>query len=52
MAEGVADEHTYDWLQSMGCDVCQGDFLGEPVDATTFINSIDKHNSDCQPMTG
>ena len=51
VAEGVADEHTYDWLQSMGCDVCQGDFLGAPADATTFINSIDKHNSGFQPIS-
>lgn len=36
VAEGVEDKDTYDWLKSLGCEVCQGYFVSKPLDASAF----------------
>ena len=36
VAEGVEDQETWDLLQSLGCNSCQGYFISEPLDAQKF----------------
>ena len=36
LAEGVEDKDTYDWLKTLGCEVCQGYFVSRPLDASAF----------------
>ena len=36
VAEGVEDKDTYDWLKTLGCEVCQGYFVSRPLDASAF----------------
>lgn len=37
VAEGVEDETQVDWLRGQGCDMIQGDLVGQPVSAEAFI---------------
>lgn len=37
VAEGVHDQRTWDRLKELQCDIAQGHFLSEPLNATTFI---------------
>jgi len=52
VAEGVADEHTYDWLRLMGCEMCQGTFIGKPADPNTFSEWVGQHNTDLAAHAG
>ena len=36
VAEGVEDQETWDLLQSLGCNSCQGYFISEPLEAQKF----------------
>ena len=36
VAEGVEDEETWNALQALGCNSCQGYFISEPLDAQTL----------------
>jgi diguanylate cyclase (GGDEF)-like protein len=37
-AEGVESHAVYDLLKSMGCDYCQGYFVGEPMESAVIID--------------
>ena len=52
VAEGVADEHTYDWLRLMGCEMCQGTFIRKPADPNTFSEWVGQHNTDLAAHAG
>jgi len=45
VAEGVENEETYTWLKSLGCEMCQGYFISEPLDPASFLSWIQEHNS-------
>jgi EAL domain-containing protein (putative c-di-GMP-specific phosphodiesterase class I) len=43
VAEGVEDEETYNWLGSLGCEICQGYFISRPLEAAAFLTWIHDH---------
>ena len=43
VAEGVEDEETYNWLGSLGCEICQGYFISRPLEAAAFSTWIHDH---------
>ena len=43
VAEGVEDEETYNWLGSLGCEICQGYFVSRPLEAAVFSTWIHDH---------
>ena len=43
VAEGVEDEETYNWLGSLGCEICQGYFISRPLEAADFFAWIHDH---------
>ena len=43
VAEGVEDEETYNWLGSLGCEICQGYFISRPLGAAAFSTWIHDH---------
>ncbi len=38
VAEGVEDQHTYDLLGNIGCDIAQGFWISQPLSADDFMN--------------
>ncbi len=40
IAEGVEDSHQLEFLQGVGCDAVQGFYLGRPMDAERFTQSV------------
>ncbi|MBI3607070.1 MAG: MEKHLA domain-containing protein [Nitrospirae bacterium] len=41
VAEGVEDEAQVAWLRAQGCDMIQGDLVGRPVPAETFVRFLE-----------
>ncbi len=43
VAEGVEDQHTWDLLTGLGCDVAQGYFIAKPMPAAEVLKWIRSH---------
>ena len=42
IAEGVEDENVWQALSTLGCDICQGYYVGRPLPAVAFKNWAEK----------
>jgi EAL domain-containing protein (putative c-di-GMP-specific phosphodiesterase class I) len=40
VAEGVETQQNWDLLQELGCDLAQGYFIAEPMDARSYMNWV------------